>query len=378
MHDLSAGHEAGPSRVDDQIARAAAGLCPGWHVVDVRTLAADEATAGEDTAGDTHKTAGYGAPRRVRLADGDGHERSLVFHLATANDFGHDRRADRAAEQLLAFDTFARIPRHVRALDVGALGPRGLVSLGDVGELYLVSEWADGTPYADDLRRLARTATLTPLDRARCDVLADYLVELHGRGAGGTPAQYRRALRDLVGSGEGIFGIRDAYGDDTPGAPGARLDAIEARCLAWRARLKRRTARATTIHGDFHPFNIVFADGVDFNLLDASRGCVGDAADDVAALAINFVFFALDREQAWRDAFAPMWHRFFDRYLAGSGDDGLCDVIAPFLAWRGLVVACPAFYPSLPAASRDRVLSLVERALAASRFDPALADEVMR
>ena len=55
-----------------------------------------------------------------------------------------------------------------------------------------------------------------------------YLVGLH-RHRGGRPAQYRRACRDLLGSGEGIFGIRDAYADDTPGAPPARLDAIEAR-----------------------------------------------------------------------------------------------------------------------------------------------------
>src|SRR5262249_36779262 len=227
--DVSAGQQASPSQSDAAFARAGADLCPGWHVVEVRTLDADAGAAD----GDTHKSAGYGAPRRVRLADDDGRERSLVFHVATANEFGHDRRADRAAEQLLAFDTFARIPRHVRALDVGALGPRGLVSLGDVGELYLVSEWADGAPYAEDLRRIARTATVTPLGLARCDALAEYLVALHRR-RDGTPAQYRRALRDVVGSGEGIFGIRDAYGDDTPGAPGARLDAIEARCLGWR------------------------------------------------------------------------------------------------------------------------------------------------
>ena len=30
----------------------------------------------------------------------------LVFHTASPNDFGHDRRSDRAQEMLLAFDTF--------------------------------------------------------------------------------------------------------------------------------------------------------------------------------------------------------------------------------------------------------------------------------
>jgi len=35
----------------------------------------------------------------------------------------HDRRADRAAQALLAFDDFAAIPHHIAALDVGAIGP---------------------------------------------------------------------------------------------------------------------------------------------------------------------------------------------------------------------------------------------------------------
>jgi hypothetical protein len=365
---------------DEELARAAEQLCPGLRVVEVRALARDAADDGGGSDGarvdETHKSGGYGAPRRVALRDNGGTRRALVFHVATADEFGHDRRADRAAEQLLAFDTFARIPRHVPLVDVGAVTPRGLVSLRDAGELYLVTEWREGSIYADDLRRIARDGVCQPGDRERCDALARYLTGLHAR-KDGTPAQYRRAARDLVGSGEGIFGIRDAYGDDTPGAPRARLDAIERECLAWRGRLRERTARATTIHGDFHPFNIVFAAGSNFHLVDASRGCVGDAADDVTALAINYVFFALDQPGSWTRAFGPLWHRFWRAYLDGSGDGQLLEVVAPFLAWRGLVVCCPAFYPALPGAARDRVLTLIEQALRRPRFDPMLADEVM-
>lgn len=355
---------------DAEIAGATADLCPGFRVVEVVRLGADV-----DTDDETHKSAGYGSVRRVRLVDDGGGQRQLVFHIATPDVFGHDRRADRAAEQLLAFDTFARIPSHARALDVGAVGPRGLISLGGAGEFYLVTEWADGTPYADDLRRIARERRLGPDDLDRCDTLAQYLVELHRR-RGGTPAEYRRAIRDLVGSGEGIFGMTDAYGAATPAASPERLRAIEHRCLDWRWRLADGGARATTIHGDFHPFNVVFAAGRDFTLLDASRGCVGDAADDVAAMAINYVFFALDHDGAWADALGRLWHRFWRTYLDGSRDEGVLSVVAPYLAWRGLVVCNPLFYPSLAPAARDRVLRLVERALDAEQFDPAFADEV--
>jgi hypothetical protein len=360
-----------PATVDDELAAAAARLCPGYRVVEVRRLAADAGTSDE-----THKSAGYGAPRRVRLRAADGRERALVFHVATADPFGHDRRADRAAAQLLAFDTFARIPRHVRALDVGAIDGGGLVSLRDAGELYLVTEWADGTPYAEALRRIAAERRLADGDLARCQALARYLVELHRRRQE-RPLQYYRAARDLVGSGEGIFGMLDAYADDTPGAPPERLAAIERRCVDWRHRLRRHGARATTIHGDFHPFNIVF-EGDEFTLLDASRGCIGDPADDVTAMAINYFFFALSTEGAWEGGLAQLWHSFWGTYLDGSGDRELLAVAAPFLAWRGLVVASPAFYPGLAAGARDRVLTLVERALDAERFDPAIADEVVR
>jgi aminoglycoside phosphotransferase (APT) family kinase protein len=354
--------------MDTDVGRLVAERVPGARVLEVRPL--DEDRVDDDT----HKGTGYGRPVRVRLDTPEG-ERSFVFHVQRADSFGHDRRADRAAEQLEAFDAFPRIPRHARALDVGAITTDGkLISLAGTGELYLVTEWVEGAPYADDLRRIARAARLEPLDLARVDALADYLAELHTRERG--PARYRRSVRDLVGHGEGIFGMIDAYPPDTPGAAPERLRAIEQRCLDWRWRLRAHEDRLARTHGDFHPFNVVFQEGAAFRLLDASRGCAGDPADDVTALAINFVFFALDHQGAWAGALRALFHRFLERYLERSGDGALFDVAAPWLAWRALVVASPAFYPSLPAASRQALLRFCERALEAPRFDPAFADEL--
>ena len=199
------------------------------------------------------------------------------------------------------------------------------MSLRDAGELYLVTEWADGAPYADDLRRIARERRLGDDDLARAGALAHYLAELHRR-RGERALQYRRSVRDLVGGGEGIFGMIDGYPADTPAAPPDRLAAIERRCVDWRHRLARFAARATTIHGDFHPFNVVFSAGVDFTLLDASRGCVGDPADDVTAMAINYLFFALDHDGAWTGALRALWQHFWRSYLDVSGDDELMAV----------------------------------------------------
>jgi aminoglycoside phosphotransferase (APT) family kinase protein len=265
----------------------------------------------------------------------------------------------------------------VPALDVGAIGPDGQPrSLADAGEFYLVTGWAEGRLYAEDLRHVATSGEAGPLDLARATALARYLAALHTR-APGRPAAYRRAVRDLVGSGEGLFGIVDGYPDGVPAASRARLHGLEERCLAWRWRLRGHEHRLARVHGDFHPFNLVFHEGTELALLDASRGCLGDAADDVTALAVNYVFFALEARTAWPLGLGRLWRRFWDEYLGATHDVELFDVAAPWLAWRALVLANPAWYPRLSAEARDRLLGWIEHVLDEPRFDPASADGVL-
>jgi len=283
-------------------------LFPGALLEAVEPLAADAA------GGDAEKAIGYGEPLRVTVRAPDGARRRFVFRTQRADAFGHDRRADRVEGALLSYELFNAIPAHVRALDVGVAREGGrFLSLAGTGEPYLVTEWAEGALYAEDLRRLARGDAAGPLDLARAAALAGYLAALHAEKLA-DPAAWRRVVRDLVGHGEGIFGMVDSYPPDVPAAPPARLRSIEERCLDWRWRLRERTTRLARTHGDFHPFNIVFRppgageDGSGFTLLDASRGGKGDPADDVVALSVNYPFFAVDRPGAWR-ALGPLWRR---------------------------------------------------------------------
>lgn len=341
----------------DALRSLALRLFPGGQVEEIAPVGVDAAVIDS-----TRKGTGYGVAMRIRVRDAGGRVHRLVFHTARADDYGHDRRADRVAEMLLAFDTYRRVPRHVEALDVGLLGDDGQArSLVGTGEPYLVTVWAEGDVYADDLRRIA-TSGASDRDRRRLDTLIDTLVELH-RERGGRPAAYTRAVRDLVGAGEGLFGMVDGYPDDVPAAPPSRLRALEAQCLAWRWKLRGRERRLCRIHGDFHPFNLLFAGDHELALLDASRGACGEAADDLTALAINFVFFALDHPGAWDAGLGASWHRFWQRYLAATGDDEVLAVAPPWLAWRALVVANPRWYPGLSADGRDRLLGWVERTL---------------
>jgi hypothetical protein len=215
-------------------------------------------------------------------------------------------------------------------------------------------------------------------DVARVDVLARYLANLHTPVAAvAAGSRYRRAIRDLVGSGEGIFGIIDGYPADVPGAPRARLREIEGRCVEWRWRLRDREDRLTRTHGDFHPFNIVF-DGETVGLLDASRGGCGDPADDVTALAINYLLFAMDARDAWRDGLGVLWRRLWQRYLAERRDPEVVEAAPPFLMWRALVVANPVFYPKLSARGRDRLLGFATEVMDRKVLEPDAAEELFR
>jgi hypothetical protein len=274
-------------------------------------------------------------------------------------------------------EDFERMPQHVRVVDVGVIGEGGeLQSTRGATEHYLITTYAPGTMYAQDLRRVAAERVAMPNDVARVDVLARYLAALH------TPiapvgTRYRRAIRDLLGSGEGIFGIIDGYPEGVPGAPRERLREIESECAVWRWRLRDCDDRLTRTHGDFHPFNIVFQDDAP-TLLDASRGACGDPADDVTALGINYLLFAIDAPGAWSQGLGVLWRQLWHRYLAERNDAGLLEVAPPFLMWRALVVANPKFYPKLTARGREKLLGFASEAMEAQRLDPMTAEELFR
>jgi len=343
-----------------------ASISPGARVLEVQPLGPD---ADLKDARRTEKAIGYGVPLRIRIQDESGQDKLVCLHTARPDEFGHDRRADRAANMLLSFDTFSAIPRHTRALDVGAVARDGrLVSLRDAGEFYLVTDYVEGHVYAEDLRRIAKEGALGPHDLGRAEALARLLAEIHAERLD-APVVYRRAIRDLVGHGEGIFGLVDGYPDDVPMASRERLAGIERRCLEWRFRLRAQTDRLRRTHGDFHPFNVLFDAQGEPVLLDTSRGSAGDPADDVMCLSLNYIFFALEAPGSWRGAFRSLFRSFFQTYLSETKDEGIFLVAAPFLAWRALVMASPRWYPLVRASSRDVLLSFVERVLEAPRFD---------
>jgi aminoglycoside phosphotransferase (APT) family kinase protein len=312
---------------------------------------------------------GYGIPLRVDY-ELDGAARRAVIESVRPGPFGHEHMADRAQSLLWAHQAFGALPRHVASLDVGAVRASGeLVPLGNAEELFMLAEFVEGQEYADDLLRLRSGGALTALDEQRTDALCDYLVEIH-RVQGPDPGLYARRIRELVGHGECIFGVDDSY----PSGYRQELEEIEKRCVAWRWKLRGRSHRLRQVHGDFHPWNLMFREGTDFSVLDRSRGEWGDPADDVACLALNYFFFSLQRSGRLEGAFERLWRRFWQRYLERSGDAELLEVVAPFLAFRGLVMANPLWYPALQEEVRRKIFHFIRNVLGEPRFDPARAD----
>jgi hypothetical protein len=133
--------------IDPELERIVRRASPTAKVLRAVTFDSDDATGVRQA---TAKAAGYGIPVKIDVDDA-GRQRTFVLHGTSANQFGHDRRADRAAELLLAADTYGSIPGHAPVLDMGAFRRDGAsISLMDSGEFYLLTEYVPGEPYAHD------------------------------------------------------------------------------------------------------------------------------------------------------------------------------------------------------------------------------------
>jgi aminoglycoside phosphotransferase (APT) family kinase protein len=123
------------------------------------------------------------------------------------------------------------------------------------------------------------------------------------------------------------------------------------------------------VHGDFHPFNVLFEEGLEFHLLDRSRGEWGEPADDVSCMTINYLFFSLQRYRWLEGPFRELHDRFWEHYLALRPDEELATVIQPWFAWRALVLASPKWYPTISGDVRRKLLAFAHRVMSTDRYD---------
>ena len=323
---------------------------------------------GKEVSAADIKGYGYGEPILIYVKV-QGKVKKYVLSTVKPGGFGHEDFSDRAKILLWNHRYYNKLPRHVRSVDVGYFSLRGqLKSIGDIDEVFQLVEYAEGTEYFYDLDRIGKEGKLTDLDEERVRALSKYLVEIHSVKKR-DPGLYRRRIRELLGHGEQIMGLIDSYRGDEDFLEPGELQRIEEKCLSWRWKLRDKAHRLCVVHGDFHPWNIKFREGTDFSVLDRSRGEWGEAADDVSALTINYLFFSLMFYGEINPAFRRLWNIFFETYLDKTGDEELLSVIQPFYAWRGLVVASPIWYPNLKYEVRRSLFNFINNVLDSDVFD---------
>jgi hypothetical protein len=329
---------------------------------------------GKESSKGEQKRYGYGTPVKLTFAIGT-RTQSAVLATMKPGPFGHEHMADRAQAMLWDYDSYGRLPRHVKALDVGAFDVKQeLCSLAEAQEFFVLNEWTEGASYHADLERLAKGGSLRALDRQRAIALARYLAQIHAKKRRDANL-YKRRLRELIGHGECIMGLTDSYPERCGFITGDLLRTVEEACNRWRWRLREKTNRLSQVHGDFHPYNVLFRAGTDFAVLDRSRGEWGEPADDVTAMAINYLLNSLIRWGKLQGPFEVLFRLFWDTYVNVNGDKEVMETAAPFFAFRGLVVASPLWYPKLSMETRRSLFRFIENVLDSPRFEPNRVNE---
>jgi hypothetical protein len=302
---------------------------------------------------------------------------SYVIKALIPEGLGHDYPSDRASVFLLDLDEYGNLPKHVKAVDVlSEMSDGSVKSVGGGKEYYLLMEKAEGEDYFSDLAEFSKKDHLDENDINKIRAMTSYLAEIHAIKKD-SKTLYWRKLRDTVGHGECLMGVFDTYPDGT--MTYEEMAEIIKKSVDWYARLKTGHERLSQIHGDFHPGNIWFtpplppfgkggSGGIDFILLDRSRGPWGEPADDITALAINYIFFSVENFGDVRGAYLEGLQLLFDEYITASGDTKITKVVAPFFAFRGSVVANPIFYPGLTSDQRKLIFNFVHNVLDDDRF----------
>ncbi|MDR2720020.1 MAG: aminoglycoside phosphotransferase family protein [Nitrososphaerota archaeon] len=312
---------------------------------------------------------GYGCPYVIEFKTEEKTRRVVLETMRSGEGFGHDHFSDRAQVLIWQNSAFNKLPRHARSVDAGCFEDTGkLVSVGRCKEYFILTEFIEGRLYHLDLDRLKETGNTSELDLNRCVALSEYLSEIH-KTRHTSSGLYVRRIRDLVGHGECIMGLLDSYPNEFDYVNRSYFVDFEKACVEWRWNLKERTHRLSQVHGDFHPWNILFREGVDFTALDRSRGEWGEPADDIAALTINYLLYSLQKYGALSGVFEKLFKLFWETYLQKTLDSEILEVVQPFYAWRSLVVASPIWYPNLSVDVRVKLLNFAQNILQHDRFN---------
>jgi hypothetical protein len=316
---------------------------------------------------------GYGVPVRVDYElPGGGCERA-VLHTMRPGSFGHENMLDRERILLWSHQAYNRLPRHVRSVDVSVFQSNGdLTSLGQVEELGLLTEYAEGAALRFGSRAAARyrQADRSRHSPRRCGLRL--LVEIHAeRGAqsGNDSRLYIRRIRELVGDGECIMGLADSY---PPHRCSRHAFSSRSSIAPWRgAGASRIELTGCEEFMGFSSLEHFVYIGSRFSRAGsfARRVWRSGRRRDVYHFELRFLL-SLQRTGKLEGAFGSLFLRFWDRYLEKVGDREILEVAAPFFVFRALALASPVSYPSLADSERKKLLAFILAVVEPPSFNP--------
>lgn len=313
----------------------------------------------------------------ILLKKGKKEDEFIIRIVRGDTGWGHDYVSDRASTLLLQHRLSNIAPKHTarRSIDVFSVLKSGeIVSLGNSIEFFNIAEkislkkWK---PYSEDLFEIAKKGSLSEKDIKRCCIIADYLANLHSIKIKNENL-YKRHIRDLIGHGEMMMGVIDTYPsqEKLDFTSKEELMKIEVKAVEWRNKIKDLSYRLSRIHGDFHPFgNILFNKNDKMLAIDQSREEYGEPADDITSLSINYIFFSIWHYGEYKKPFSDLFETFFERYFEKTKDEEMLKVMAPFYAFRGLVIAHPLYYPALDSFKRRKIMNFIVNVLNSKEFD---------
>ena len=79
--------------------------------------------------------------------------------------------------------------------------------------------------------------------------------------------------------------------------------------------------------------------------------------------------YSLQKYGELAGVFERLFRLFWENYLRKTGDREILEVVQPFYAWRGLVVASPIWYPNLNRDVRVKLFNFMRNVLQCKKFD---------
>ena len=275
----------------------------------------------------------------------------VVIRKMNAGPFGMEELEDRARHVLFCGRTYDSMPQHPSIIDFGFVDQDGgMTSISGVQDFFILEEFIEGSIYGEDFSKLQGSRKVTESMLNSVDVLADYLAKLHSEPVESDVFRYRRALRDVVGSGEGVIGLIDGYPESFHTMFGEVLNELEVTCLKSMQRLRNRPHRLRRVHGDFHPWNIIFDQSNTLWTIDKSRADLNDPAIDVGSMLMNYLMLGLLQEN-YKVAF-QLARRFLGTYLELTHDLEILQTLPLYTGMRAAAVASPIFYPDISKKNR--------------------------